>query len=351
MAESAFLGAEQYSPRETVAVSGVELPAYFAAPAEEYAAAKSYAVLFDRSDRTLLRVTGRDARSWLHNLVTNAVKTLEAGRGVYVFAADVRGRTLFDLNILALEGELWLDLDRAAAPGAQEHLEKHIIMEDVRLEALTPPTARLAVSGPAVGESAVRLGVPQFAALPALAHVGLADAESTRLVRHDFAGGPGFELILPQEQARSWWRRMAADLGVRAAGWRTLDLLRIEAGIPWLGRDIDEKVIPPETGQIERGISYHKGCYLGQEVIERMRSHGSMARQLVRVEMDDWADLDLPAALTSGGQDAGRITSLVRNPETARWVGLGYLRTKVTGDVGTTGQDQRPVRIVERVMR
>ena len=108
-------------------------------------------------------------------------------------------------------------------------------------------------------------------------------------------------------------------------------MLRIEAGLPWLGRDLDEHVLPPETGQVERGISFHKGCYLGQEIIERMRAHGELNKRLVRLCAADGTGLKLPAKLRRDNLDVGRITSLVPHPCDACWVGLGYLKTAVTG--------------------
>ncbi len=324
---SPFAEARAYAGAKLRDVRGIRLAARFGDPAAEYDAARSGAVLLDRSDRGLLAVHGRDARAWLHNLVTNAVRTLDDGAGNYAFACNVKGRVLFDLNVLAVGDGLWLDLDRATIPAARAHFDRHLFTEEVRFTDLTGQTARLGCTGPRCVELARELGVPHFAALPALAHVGL--SEEVRFGRHDFAGGPGFELVVPRGTAAAWWDRLAAA-GATPAGYDMLDVLRIEAGLPWLGRDIDETVLPPETGQVERGVSYQKGCYLGQEVLERMRAHGALARRLVRLAMDDGRDVVLPAPLIQAGADVGRITSLVPHPRTARWIGLGYVRTTVT---------------------
>jgi len=108
-----------------------------------------------------------------------------------------------------------------------------------------------------------------------------------------------------------------------------LDAMRIEAGIPWFGREIDEKGVAPEADPAGCGISYKKGCYLGQEVIERMRSRGVQARRLVRLRASPAVALDLPADLRKGGQTVGRITSLVRHPVEPVGVGLGYVGSSV----------------------
>jgi len=341
---SPFSEARAYVGAVLRAERGVRLAARFADPAAEYDAARSGVALLDRSDRGLLAVQGREARAWLHNLVTNAVRTLDDGAGTYAFACNVKGRIVFDLNILAVGDGLWLDLDLATVPTALAHFDRHLFTEDVRFTDLSGQTARLGCVGPRCGDLARGLGVAHFAALPALAHVGLPD--EVRFVRHDFAGGPGFELIVPRGAAAAWWDRLAAA-GATPVGRDTLDVLRIEAGLPWLGRDFDDSVLPPETGQVERGVSYHKGCYLGQEVLERMRAHGALARRLVRLAVADGRDLPLPATLVQGGKDAGRVTSLVPHPRDGRWIGLGYVRTSLTGHADlTVGTPPRPVTVL-----
>ena len=310
----------------------------------EYRAARESAAIFDRTDRGLLILHGADRRTWLHNLVTNAVSTLSEHDGNYAFAVDMRGRVQFDLNLWNLPEQLWLDLDQNVIEAAIAHLERYLITEDVHIENATTTFARLAGCGPAAKEIAARIGVGNFVALPSLA-IRPTDDEHAWLVRHDFAGGPGFELIIPAKDKQAWWERLVT-LGATPAGLPTLDVLRIEAGIPRLGRDIDDTVLPPETGQIERGISYHKGCYLGQEILERMRARGALARRLVRLSTADASDLTIPAMLEQAGGEVGRITSLVRHPVEPRWIGLGYLKTRVT-DVSeiTAGSPPRAIQI------
>lgn len=307
---------------------GAALPAHYGDPAGEYRLASTAAGLFDRSDRGLAIVKGPDRATWLHNMLTNAVKTVDANAGAYAFALDVRGRVQFDVNVLVLPDQIWLDLDLAALPAALAHLNKFLIMEKAEIADHSARFARLAVSGPQASQVAAPLGIANFDALPALESCWIDDG-TARVFRHDFTGLPGFELIVPADCASAWWTRLSVQLKVPPVGFDTLDVLRIEAGIPWLGRDINEKTVAPETGQIERAISYKKGCYLGQEVVERMRSHGTQARRLVKLTADDAAGLSLPAPLRHFDAEAevGRITSLAKHPSKKGWVGLGYLRT------------------------
>lgn len=341
---SAFADAQHYQPVASTVYRGAACAAHFGNSAGEYEAARTGAALFERSDRGRIVVTGRDRKAWLHNLITNAVTTLDDYQGNYAFAVNVQGRILFDLNVLTLLDALWLDIDTAARAAALAHFDRHLFTEDVKPSDATAGDARLGCSGPRTGDLARKLGAANFAALPALACVLLGSGEM--LVRHDFTGQPGFELFVPRAAGPACWDRLV-ELGARPAGLDALDALRAEAGIPWLGRDLDETVLPPETGQAARGLSYQKGCYLGQEVMERMRAHGALARRLARLRIEDGADVSVPADLVQSGVRVGRITSLVRHPAKRCWVGLGYLRTTVTDLAGiVAGAPPRAVCVV-----
>lgn len=333
---SFFAEAETWRPTQTGEHRGVELPLAFADAAHEYQAARSGPVIFDRSDRALLRVTGKDARPWLHNLVTNAVKTLNPGSGCYAFVVDVRGRIQFDLNILARENELWLDVDRAAAPALLQYLEKYHILEDVNLSQETERPARLAMGG-----NLDALNHPLIRAT--LAGQEFDQKEDCGIVafRHDFLGRPGVEMLFPAHIAPRCWDGWVREHRVQPVGLRVLDVLRIEAGIPWLGRELDDRALPPETGQVARGVSYRKGCYLGQEVLERMRSHNVLARRLVRLRAGArGAEWPSSCPLLRDGTEVGRVTSMVTHPLTHDWVGLGYLKTSVAAPTRLQADDR-----------
>lgn len=359
---SPFAESDFYNSRNMREHRGVLMAAeYEEGAAKGYRAAREANALFDRSDRGLVEVTGADRRTWLHNLVTNVVTTLDDNSGNYAFAADVKGRILFDLTILCLPDALWLDIDLATIDAAVAHFERFLITEDVQIRNVTEQYARLGVAGPNAGQVAKALGVGNFPALPALAHVATSESaarigllgsprnesNAVRFIRHDFAGLPGFEWVVTRKDACVWWDHFVEVLSVTPAGAAELDALRIEAGIPWLGRDIDERTTPPETGQIERGINYHKGCYLGQEVVERMRSHNVLPRSLVRLRTEDGSGLELPTPLHLNGREVGRVTSLVKHPIEEHWIGLGYLKTGLQDLAGLTfGEPGRVIGVV-----
>ncbi|TWT40976.1 Aminomethyltransferase [Phycisphaerae bacterium RAS1] len=342
--ESAFQNADAFRPAAWIEYRGVRLAARFGDVAEEFRAAREGAALVDRSDRGVLAITGNDRKAWVHNLVTNAVKTLDDRSGNYAFACDVRGRIQFDMNILVLPDRLLLDIDAATCASAAAHFERYLITEDAKIEDVSGFFARLGCCGARADAVAAALGATNFSAMAQLGTLGVTGG--AELFRHDFAGTPGFELIVPRTDAPAWWQRLAAA-GATPAGFAAIDALRIEAGIPWPGRDIDDKTLPAETQQIERAISFNKGCYLGQEVVERMRSHGALARRLVRLRIAGRAELAPPATLLKAGADVGRVTSAAPHPATDELLALGYLKTSArdTADI-TAGDPPRTVTIV-----
>ncbi len=294
----------------------------------------------DRDDRGLIEVCGADRAVWLNNLVTNVVKTLSPGEGNYTFAANIRGGVVFDASILVLEDRLWLDVDRRSVQAALSHLRRHLITEDVQLTDLSSLTRRFAAIGQAATAVAERLKLPDPALMAALEHVGLDIAGAqARWIRHDFVGRLGVELIMSARE-ESPAEALADAHGAILSGVHELDLcrlepatiniLRIEAGLPGSVDDVDEDVLPPETAQIERGISHHKGCYLGQEIIERMRSHGVLARRLVGLRASGDGALTPGLAVYAGGSEVGRTRSGCWSEHLGAALSLAYVKSAFT---------------------
>lgn len=327
----------------------------------EYRAACTHGGFIRRDDRGLLCVTGADRAAWLNNLVTNVVKTLAPGDGNYAFATNVKGRVVFDLNILVLADRLWLDLDRRQIEKAVAHLNRYIITEDAKVEDITAQFQRIAGLGPQAVDLVTRLGFGNLAPMTQLQHVaGQIGGQETRMMRNDFTGLKAAEFFTSQKGLQQV-ESAAKSAGFIAISPDCLEVLRIEAGIPRSIDDIDEEVVPPETGQIERGINYHKGCYLGQEVIERMRSHGSLARKLVglRIEGDSLpprgtaiqiADNE-PRAQASGKTDVGRITSACWSEALSAVLALGYVKTVYMKDGAQFAVADRPASLVDLPVR
>lgn len=312
-------------------VNGVVMPMDYGDLASEYAAARIGAGLYDARDRGLIELRGNDRAAWLNNLVTNTIKPLQPGDGNYAFAINLKGRILADFNMLVLDDAIWLDIDRRLISKVSAHFERYTITEDVTRADRSDEFVRLGLLGPQALEIADALGVSNAAVMPALASTPAPLMGKHRLlVRHDFAGVFGVEFHIEAADAAGCWNRLleiGRPVGLRPVGRTAVNVLRIEAGIPWYGQDIDEDTLPAETDQIERAVSYVKGCYLGQEVVERMRSRGALPRKLVGLRVQGTDPPEPGISLLKGDVEVGRLTSTCRSLILGAAVGLGYVKT------------------------
>ena len=299
-----------------------------------YDAARSSAVVVDRSGEGRLRLTGADRVAWLQGLVTNDVAALQPGQGCYAAYLTPQGRMISDLRILATREALLLDVPTVARATVAARFEQFIITEDVLVEDVTARVARLGVHGPtAVQVVAKALDVPAavLAALAEHAHVDVEFQDAPVIVAGCHAlGGPGFDVYCAAERVTDVAARLFAKGAhdITADAW---DTLRIEAGLPLFGVDMDTDTIPLEAGLEANAISQTKGCYVGQEVVIRIlhRGGGRVVRKLVGWTADERSadEADVPAPGTAfrvDGKDVGRITSAAWSPTLRRLVGLGY---------------------------
>lgn len=305
----------------------------------EYRVLADGPALVDRSCRGLFQVNGADRATWLHNLTTNDVKNLSAGEGHYAFVLNVKGRILFDANICIRKDSIWIDLDRRVSDVARSHFEKYIITEDVSITDHSDKFIRLGLAGDAAKTVLAELGVGHAATMPWLGTAEMTWGDcSIPLIRHDFCGPFAVELLVPVEMAVAVWGTLCDPSRHGRAvpvGDDAVQIRRIEAGLPWPFHEITNEYLPAETKQFERAVSFTKGCYLGQEVVERMRSRDVVARQLVGMEFDGDAVPPNGTELT-GDQDkrVGQITSACRSLGRGGVIALGYVKT-VCAAVGT----------------
>jgi folate-binding protein YgfZ len=308
---------------------GISLPAHFGEPSAEYISAISTAALYDARLRGLIQLTGKDRASWLNNLVTNSIKDLQPGQGNYAFALNLKGRILFDMNMIVLSDAIWLDIDRRFVSKALAHFDRYLITEDVQIKDLSSEYVRFALLGPESAEIADAIGATEIQQMQPLSSTAATLAQKRRvLVRHDFAEVFGAELFIEIADAAACWQRLleiGAPVQLRPIGHTAVEVLRIEAGIPVSVEDINEEVLPAETQQTSRAVSYTKGCYLGQEVVERMRSRGSIARHWAGFKLNDL--VSAPAVIHFEGAEVGRLTSACHSLHLNAPIGVGYIKT------------------------
>jgi folate-binding protein YgfZ len=317
-------------------VNGVEVVADYGDAPAEYAALRETAGVLDLSFRGRLCLTGGDRIRFLNGQVTNNVKDLRVGAGCYAALVTAKGKMQSDLNIYRLPDELLLDFEPGLTAAVTERLEKFIIADDAQIVDAALYYGLLSVQGPQA-ETVVR-GVALTAELPlqpfdfiSAKHETLGEIYLTNQPR---LGRKGFDLFVPLAAMSAVLDKLIAAAkqpGGRACGWQALETTRIEAGIPRFGVDMDESNLAPETGIEERAISYSKGCYIGQEVIARIRTYGQVAKSLRVLRLaDDLKSLPQKGGkLFHGGKEAGYITSATRSPALKANLALGYVRKEV----------------------
>jgi folate-binding protein YgfZ len=305
----------------------------------EYQALSQTAGVLDLSFRGRLCLTGSDRVRFLNGQVTNDVKALQLGTGCYAALVNAKGKIESDLNIYRLENELLLDFEPGLAASLISRFDKFIIADDVQVIDVSNDYGLLSVQGPQ-SDVVVRPIAGELPAKP-LAFTSIKDDVHGELYCMRVSRGPelGFDLFVPAAAFSTTAEKLitaAQAIGGRACGWRALDIARIEAGFPRFGQDMDPANLASETGIEQRAISYAKGCYIGQEVISRIRAYGQVAKALRGLRLDDSLQ-SLPAKgekLLFDGKEVGHITSAVLSPRLKMNIALGYVRRE-HNDIGT----------------
>ena len=327
---------------------GIELPSAFTNAQDEYTAGCEKAGLIDLSFRTQVKRTGEDRADFLQGMLSNDIKALQPGDGCPATLLTEQGRIVADLRVYALESAILLDMDARIKDKTIRALDRFLIADDVEIEDLSAKQVTVAVQGPS---SAKVLSAAGLSPLPEkdLQHqeVTLAEA-SIRIISSNQTGKGGYELHIPNDQAAHVWHALSQIDGILPAGQRALNMLRVEAGIPWYGVDMDEDRIVLEVG-LDQAISFDKGCYLGQEVVERVSARGHMNRKLSGLLLQDTGqDGAFPTALPANGdtlfhdaKEVGWITSVVTSPRIGQPIALGYVRHEYL-EPGTQLRIDRP---------
>ncbi len=279
----------------------------------EYEAARGSSALFDVSRRGKIEAEGNDAAVFLHNLSTNDVKGLSPGSGREVFFCTATAKVVAYGRIYrdAPEGKrerLWVDVGEGQGEKLFRHLDRHLISEDVALTDRTAELAQLHLAGPEAAGVLKALG-PLPGGTPPI-------VRDSRLL-----GLAGFDLLCPVDEEEEL-KRLLVEAGARPGRREVYEVLRVEAGMPEYGVDVDENTFAPEAGRME-AISYQKGCYLGQEPIVMARDRGVVQRSLVGLLLGDEPATGL---LRRDGKEVGRVTSSVPSPRLGGAVGLGYVK-------------------------
>jgi folate-binding protein YgfZ len=312
---------------------GMEVVSHYCDPLTECAALRNTAGVLDLSFRGRFCLTGADRVRFLHGQVTNDVKSLSPGEGCYAALVTAKGKMQSDLNIYCLPDELLLDLEPGLGQAVAQRLEKYIIADDVQVVDAVPHYGLLSVQGPKA-DLVIRsldLGMELPAKPMNFTRANDPTLGEIYLMNQPRIGTSGFDLFVPTAALSAVADKSIAavnQVGGRACGWQALETARIEAGIPRFGADMDETNIPLEAGLENHAVSFTKGCYIGQEVIARIRTYGQVAKALRGLRLADDLKM-LPAKgdkLFHGEKEVGYITSAVASPMYQATIALGYVR-------------------------
>jgi folate-binding protein YgfZ len=316
--------------------NGAEVVSDYGDARAEHAVLCESAGVIDLSFRSRLCLTGADRARFLHGQVTNDVKSLRAGSGCYAALVTAKGKMQSDLNIYCFQDELLLDFEPGLAGMVTQRLEKYIVADDVQVVDVGPHYGLLSVQGPYAVTVVRETGLCNETPANPFSFVKVAGATlgEIHLMNQPRLGSAGFDLFVPTASLGAVADKLIAaaqSAGGRTCGWQAFEAARIEAGIPRYGADMDETNIPIECGIEERAVSYSKGCYLGQEVINRIHSFGHVTKTLRGLRLA--ADLNaLPVKgdkLLHTGKEVGYITSALASPVLKMNVALGYVRKEV----------------------
>jgi folate-binding protein YgfZ len=336
--DTPLLNEQRFAGATLASYHGCNLPDVLSTFADEYRVAREAVAIFDTNWHTIVELTGPDRVRYLNAIVSGDVKSLGEGRGVPALLLTPQGHILAELEIYALRDKLLVLSHAAVRERTVATLDKFIIMDDVTLSDVTERFGSFAIEGPRAGTviaEACGLALEGFSE-HATAEVDI-DGVACHLIRHSHFGLPGAEIIAPREHLGLLWKNLRASVAAQhgaAIGMRALNSLRLEAGIPWFPDDFNDTVIPHEAGLETTHISFSKGCYTGQEIVERVRSRGQVNRRRVRLK---FSTVEPPPQLTrlrardsadsnAELKEVGIVTSSAFSPAANAAVGMAYVR-------------------------
>ena len=314
----------------------------------EFAALRAGCGVYDLGSRAKIVLTGSDRMRWLNGMVTNNIRDLEVNRGVYAFLLNPQGRILGDLYAYNRGESILVDTDRSQLEKILATFDHYIIMDDVEVANRSDELTVVGLAGPKSRDvlKAAGIQIPELQLLHAFSIQCACQCgclECT-VVRGAYDDQESYEIWLAPAHLKPLWDTLLKAGGATPVGSDAIELHRIALGIPRYGQDIRERDLPQETEQA-RALNFIKGCYVGQEIVERIRSRGNVHRKFTGFVLEPepallalgtTPDATRAAAtntkITSGGKDVGEVTSLASLPTTRgnKTVALGYIRREVS---------------------
>jgi len=326
---------------------GVETAASFGNSAAEFRALLDGCGLFDLSWQAKLVLTGEDRVRWLNGMVTNNVRDLAVGRGVYNFVLTAQGRIVGDLVAYNRGDFVLVTTDRAQLAAITEIFDRYIIMDDVEVADISDKLSAVGVAGPGAAQVLQAAGIDVSQLEPGQVVDLVWHDMGISVARNTHPNLDAYEMWFASEQADQVWDALLAA-GTIPVGSEALELYRIARGVPLYGRDFGQRDLPQETEQ-KHALNFTKGCYIGQEIVERIRARAILHRTFTGFLVEG----EPPQSGTkvqADGKNIGEITSAARVPVPSgeRTVALGYLRREfeAPGTAVQIGEQQATVQSI-----
>jgi len=306
------------------------LPTAFSDFEREYRAARETVTLFDTNWRAILELSGKDRVQYLHAITSNDIKALADGRGTLALLLNPQGRILAELEIYARPEKLLVLTHASRRESTAALLNKYVIGSKVLIEDVTDRMGSFAVEGPRAKSVVEKLcGVSLDGLLEFSIRDVTVDGVSCWLLRRSHFSDTGAELFAPREDLAALWQKALTQVraqGGEPIGMGTLNALRLEAGVPWFPADFNDAMIPHEAALETTHISFNKGCYTGQEIVERVRSRGHVNRRRVLMKFSTAMPPPPGTKLRVGDVEIGAVTSAAYSPRASAAIGMGYVR-------------------------
>lgn len=270
----------------------------------------------DLSTRGRILTHGEDSARLLHAMSSNHVNALHDGEGCYAFFLNALGRIQSDATIFRCGTQYLIDTEAHAHEALYAHLDKFIIADDVTLEDLAASHFEFGIEGPTATSVAAGLGLP----VPSLQN-GIVPFDAGYVARVNETGADGVRIILPVAMREDWTAKLGGVVMADESAW---EVVRHENGKPRFGAEILEKHLVQET-RLMHGVHFSKGCYLGQEIVERVRARGAVHKGLAAVTIESTIAPASNAELCGGGAQAGYLLSVVYSPAEKRQIGFAML--------------------------
>ena len=308
-----------------------EVPLHYGDPAAEHLAVRSGVGIADLSPRGKIRVTGEDRVKWLQSVISNDILSLKPGQGLYSSFMNHKGKMLSYFRVYHLEDSLFLEDVGEIGDTTFQTLRKFLLYgTKAKMENLLEQWGILLICGPSAHQlvnAALHVDTSEMA--PLTFKSTEIQGHQALIARTEETGEVDLEILMPGEGLADAWEQLCLAgkaFHLQAVGQTALESLRIEAGIPKVGPDLNEGIVPPEANLEGKAFSLTKGCYPGQEVVARMDTYGSVKRRLVGLSIEG-PEVNLPekgAKLFSGEREVGWISSAAFSPTFKKSLAFGF---------------------------